>query len=242
MILARMPAQSEAPSAHAPVVRSGWFYWVTKAVLTPVMKAYFRPTVEGVHHVPRRGGAIVSGNHTSYFDWLFLPLVIRLRRLSFLAKHDYFTRPGLRGAAQRFFFSATGQVPIDRTGGDASAAALQTATRLVSEGRLLGIFPEGTRSTDGLLHRGKSGVVRVAGRTGCPVIPVGIDGAYKVAPKGASFPRPVHVTVRFGPPMSWSGETFDTTDRVLLRKYTDDLMAAIQELSGQDVADDPDEA
>ena len=233
-----MSEQSPASDAQVPVVRSGWFYWVTKVVLTPLMTVYFRPEIEGVHHVPKRGGAIVASNHTSYFDWLFLPLVVRLRRLSFLAKHDYFPRPGFRGAAQRFFFSATGQVPVDRVGGDPSEPALQSAVRLLHDGRLLGIFPEGTRSTDGRLHRGKTGVVRMAGRTGCPVIPCGIDGAYKVAPKGAKLPRPVRVRVRFGPPMPWSGETFDTGDRVLLRKYTDELMTAIQELSGQQVADE----
>jgi 1-acyl-sn-glycerol-3-phosphate acyltransferase len=233
-----MPASSTSAAEHVPVVRSGWFYWVTKVVLTPIMSVYFRVTVEGVSHVPKQGGAIVASNHTSYFDWLFLPLVIRLRRLSFLAKRDYFTRPGVRGALQRFFFSETGQVPLDRVGGSASEAALQTAERLLHEGRLLGIFPEGTRSTDGHLHRGKTGVVRMAGRTGAPIIPCGIDGAYKVAPKGAKVPRPVRVTVRFGAPMPWSGEVFDTDDAVLLRKYTDELMDAIQALSGQDRAED----
>ena len=233
-----MSDQSPAPGEHAPVVRSGWLYWVTKVVLTPIMTAYFRVTIDGVRHVPKRGGAIVASNHTSYFDWLFLPLVVRLRRLSFLAKSDYFVRPGIAGAFQRFFFSSTGQVPIDRLGGDSSEAALRTAVRLLHEGRLLGVFPEGTRSADGLLHQGKTGVVRMAGRTGAPIIPCGIDGAYEVAPKGARVPRPVHVTVRFGAPMPWSGERFDTDDRVLLRKYTDELMTAIQELSGQAVAPD----
>ena len=233
-----MPDDPVTSRDDVPVVRSGWFYWVTKVALTPLMTLYFRVTIDGVGHVPRRGAAIVASNHTSYFDWLFLPLVIRLRRLSFLAKRDYFTRPGVRGGLQRFFFSSTGQVPLDRVGGSSSEAALQTAERLLREGRLLGIFPEGTRSADGRLQRGKTGVIRMAGRTGAPIVPCGIAGAYEVAPKGVRLPRPVHVTVRFGEPMPWSGERFDTDDRVLLRKYADELMDAIQALSGQERAQD----
>lgn len=228
---------SDGGTAAAPVNRVGWFYWVMKVALSAPMTVYFRPHIEGVRYVPRRGGAIVASNHASYLDWLFLPLVVRLRRLSFLAKEEYFTRRGPVGAAQRFFFGATGQVPVIRGGNRKGDAALVTAARLLDEGRLLAIFPEGTRSLDGRLQRGKTGVVRMAGRTGVPVIPCGIVGAFEVAPKGARVPRPVKVTVRFGPPMPWSGKRFDIDDRVLLRKYTDELMTAIQELSGQDVAD-----
>ncbi|HEX7353362.1 MAG TPA: lysophospholipid acyltransferase family protein [Mycobacteriales bacterium] len=233
---------SDARVERARVNRVGWFYWVMKVALTPVMTAYFRPTIEGARYVPARGGAILASNHTSYFDWLFLPLVVRWRRLSFLAKGEYFTRPGLSGLGQRFFFSATGQVPVVRGGGRRGDAALNTAAELIEEGRLLAIFPEGTRTLDGRLQPGKTGVVRMAGRTGAPVIPCGIVGAFEVAPKGARVPRPQKVTVRFGPPMSWSGQRFDIDDGVLLRKYTDDLMAAIQDLSGQEWArQDPQE-
>lgn len=226
---------------EASVNRVGWFYWVTKIALTLPLTVFFRPAIEGIRQVPRRGGAIIAGNHTSYFDWLVLPLVVRMRRLSFLAKEEYFTRSGVRGAAQRFFFSATGQVPVVRGGNRQGDAALQTATALVEAGRLLAIFPEGTRSLDGRLQQGKTGVVRMAGRTGAPVIPCGIVGAFDIAPKGARLPRPRKVTVRFGPAMPWSGQRFDIDDATLLRTYTDELMAAIQALSGQERADpDPD--
>jgi 1-acyl-sn-glycerol-3-phosphate acyltransferase len=221
----------------ASVNRVGWFYWVTKVALTLPLTVYFRPTVEDVRQVPRRGGAIIASNHTSYLDWLLLPLVVRLRRLSFLAKGEYFTRPGVKGAAQRFFFSATGQVPVIRGGNRKGDAALETAAGLVEAGRLLAVFPEGTRTLDGRLQRGKTGVVRMAGRTGAPVVPCAIVGAFDVAPKGARLPRPRKVWVRFAPAMPWSGQRFDIDDAVLLRKYTDDLMAAIQELSGQEWAD-----
>ncbi|MGH3743321.1 MAG: lysophospholipid acyltransferase family protein [Mycobacteriales bacterium] len=231
---------SDPRVAGARVNRVGWFYWVTKVALTPPMTVYFRPVIEGVRYVPRRGGAIIASNHTSYFDWLFLPLVVRWRRLSFLAKGEYFTRPGLAGAGQRFFFSATGQVPVVRGGAGRGDAALQTAADLIEDGRLLAIFPEGTRTLDGRLQRGKTGVVRMAGRTGAPVIPCGIVGAFDVAPKGARVPRPRKVRVRFGPAMPWSGQRFDIDDGVLLRKYTDDLMAVIQELSGQEWAEPTD--
>lgn len=224
----------------ASVNRFGWFYWVTKLVLTVPMTIYFRPTLEGVRFVPRRGGAIIASNHTSYLDWLLLPLVVRLRRLSFLAKGEYFTRPGAKGAAQRFFFSATGQVPVIRGGNRQGDAALQAAAGLIEAGRLLAVYPEGTRTLDGRLQRGKTGVVRMAGRTGAPVIPCAIVGAFDIAPKGARLPRPRKVLVRFGPPMPWSGQRFDIDDSVLLRKYTDDLMATIQELSGQEWADERD--
>jgi 1-acyl-sn-glycerol-3-phosphate acyltransferase len=226
------PAHSPALAA-APVDRSGYLYWVFKVLLTLPMTLYFRPRIEGIQHVPRQGAAILACNHLSYLDWLFLPLVVRWRRISFLAKEEYFTEPGLRGRWKRYFFTATGQVPVIRGGASAGDAALNTGRLLLAEGRLLGIFPEGTRSRDGRLYRGRTGLVRMAAATGAPVLPCATIGGFELAPPGHRFPRPGRVTVRFGPPMTWP-DTGEPPSREVLRKRTDELMAAIQQLSGQE--------
>jgi len=220
-----------APVAQAPVDRSGYLYWVFKALLTLPMTLYFRPRVEGIEHVPTRGPVILACNHVSYLDWLFLPLVVRWRRISFLAKHEYFTEPGLRGRWKRYFFTATGQGPVIRGGASAGDAALNTAVRLLREDRVVGIFPEGTRTRDGRLYRGRTGLARIAAASGAPVVPCGTVGVFELAPPGAKFPRPGRVTIRFAPPMDWgTGEP----DRETLRRRTDELMAVIQSLSGQE--------
>jgi 1-acyl-sn-glycerol-3-phosphate acyltransferase len=228
-------AHEATPAAPtAPVQRNGYLYWVAKVVLTPILTVAFRPKIDGVHRVPRRGPAILACNHVSYLDWLFLPLVVRTRRIVFLAKLEYFTRPGLKGAGQRYFFTATGQVPVDRSGTDAASAALRTASRLLSEGRLVGIFPEGTRSRDGRLYRGRTGVARLAAETGVPVIPCATVGVFDIAPPGTRIPRPRRIGVRFGTPKAWpAGEP---TTPAALRGWTDELMAEIQQLSGQEPA------
>ena len=222
-------------SGEVPVSRSGWFYWVTKVVLTPIMTVYFRPRVEGRRNVPRRGAALLACNHVSYLDWLALPLVVVRRRIVFLAKAEYFTRRGLRGRAQRFFFGATGQVPIDRTGGSAADAALRTSIRLLGEGALLGVFPEGTRSPDGRLYRGRTGIARLAAQTGVPVVPCATVGLYESARKGRVIARPVTLTVRFGEPLLWPAGVEPTAEA--LRAWTDTLMERIQQLSGQEYVD-----
>jgi 1-acyl-sn-glycerol-3-phosphate acyltransferase len=222
------------PGTTAPVVSSGYLYWVTKVVLTPVLALLFRPKVEGVDRVPRSGPAILACNHVSFLDWMFLPLVIRFRHISFLAKLEYFTRPGLKGALQRYFFTATGQVRVDRSGTDAASAALRTASRLLAEGRLVGIFPEGTRSRDGRLYRGRTGVARLAAETGAPVIPCATVGVFALAPPGTRLPRPRKIGVRFGTPRTWPAGRPATPDA--LRAWTDELMAEIAGLSGQEQA------
>jgi 1-acyl-sn-glycerol-3-phosphate acyltransferase len=237
-----MPAPDDAePSApdvpappDAPVLRSGYLYWVMKVVLTPVLTLAFRPRLEGVGHVPRQGPALLACNHTSYLDWLLLPLVVRFRRISFLAKLEYFTRPGVRGRAQAYFFTATGQVPIDRAGAHASHAALRTAARLLREGRLVGVFPEGTRTRDGRLNRGRTGVARMAAETGVPVVPCATVGTFEVAPPGARLPRPRRIGVRFGAPMPPVCPPGQVPSAERLREWTDELMARIRELSGQE--------
>jgi 1-acyl-sn-glycerol-3-phosphate acyltransferase len=221
-------------ATSAPVQRNGYLYWVAKVVLTPILTIAFRPKIRGIRNVPRSGPAILACNHVSYLDWLFLPLVVRTRRITFLAKLEYFTRPGVKGAAQRYFFTATGQVPVDRSESDAASAALRTAQRLLDEGRLVGIFPEGTRSRDGRLYRGRTGVARLAAETGVPVIPCATIGVFDIAPPGTRVPRPRRIGVQFGAPMSWPAGR--QTSPAALRAWTDELMAEIQRLSGQDAA------
>lgn len=228
----RTDAPTTAPEVtEAPIVRSGYLYWVMKVVLTPVMTVAFRPRIEGMANVPKRGPALLACNHTSYLDWLLLPLVVRTRRISFLAKMEYFTRKGLRGRGQAYFFSATGQVPIDRAGAHASQGALLTAARLLREGRLVGVFPEGTRTRDGRLNRGRTGVARMAAETGVPVIPCATVGTFDIAPPGAKVPRPRKIAVRFGSPMPAIAP--DPTAEQL-REWTDELMARICVLSEQE--------
>ncbi|MCU1602063.1 MAG: 1-acylglycerol-3-phosphate O-acyltransferase [Frankiales bacterium] len=225
------PVTSDPRVEEAQIVRSGYLYWVMKVVLTPILTVAFRPRIEGITNIPKRGPALLACNHTSYMDWLFLPLVVRTRRISFLAKLEYFTRKGLRGRAQAYFFSATGQVPIDRAGAHASQGALLTATRLLREGRLVGVFPEGTRTRDGRLNRGRTGVARMAAETGVTVIPCATVGTFDIAPPGTRLPHPKQIKVRFGSPMPAIAPDPSSEQ---LRVWTDELMARICVLSEQE--------
>lgn len=221
---------------EAPVQRIGYLYWVTKVVLTPPLLVALRPKVEGLRHVPTSGPAILASNHTSFYDWLVLPLVVPRRRSIFLAKSSYFTGRGLKGRLRRFFFTACGQVPVARSGG-AGEAALRTATRLLGEGNLLGVFPEGTRSSDGHLHRGRTGVVRMAAASGAPVVPCASVGLFSIAPTGAVLPRlkRARTVVRFAPPMDWPVDPFgEPPSPEVLRARTEELMAVIRKLSSQE--------
>lgn len=225
---------------EAPVQRNGYLYWVTKVVLTLPLLLSLRPRVEGLQHVPDSGPVILASNHTSFYDWLVLPLVVRRRRIIFLAKSSYFTGGGLKGRLRRYFFTACGQVPVDRSGGGAGEAAVRTAVRLLGEGQLLGVFPEGTRSPDGRLHRGRTGVVRIAATSGAPVIPCATVGLFDVAPAGRVLPRLSRrrTVIRFGPPMAWPDDPHQgVPDAVVLRERTNELMATIQRLSGQEYSD-----
>ena len=213
------------------------FYWVVKAILTPILRTLFRPWVEGAEHIPTEGGAILASNHLSFSDSIFLPLKVP-RRVTFLAKADYFTGKGVKGVLTKGFMSGVGQVPIDRSGGAASEAALRTAKRILSEGNLLGLYPEGTRSPDGRLYRGKTGVARMAIEAGVPVIPVAMIGTDKSQPVGKVLPNlRVRPGVVFGPPLDFTRYVGQENDRDVLRKVTDEVMYAIMTLSGQTYAD-----
>ncbi|MCX6401168.1 MAG: lysophospholipid acyltransferase family protein [Propionibacteriales bacterium] len=213
------------------------FYWFLKFIaLGPLLKLVFRPRADGVENVPSQGPAILASNHLSYADWLFMPLVIP-RMVRFVAKAEYFTSPGIKGWLQKTFFSGTGNIPIDRTSGDAASGALVSAKRVLAENELFGIYPEGTRSHDGRLYRGKTGIARLALETGVPVIPVAVVGTDLVAPPGKKFGRITRPTVRFGKPMDFSRYAGLENDRFILRSITDEIMYEIMRLSGQEYVD-----
>ena len=212
------------------------FYWVVKAILTPILRVVWRPWVEGLEHVPTHGPAILASNHLSFLDSFFLPLVVP-RRITFLAKSDYFTEAGIKGWFKRMFFSGVGQVPIDRSGGKASERALRAGVRILKEGNLLGIYPEGTRSPDGRLYRGKVGVARMALEAGVPVIPVAMIGTFEVQPPGQLIPRIRRVGIRIGRPLDFSRYKGMSDDRFVLRSMTDEIMYELMSLSGQEYVD-----
>ena len=213
------------------------FYWLLKHLLLgPIMKLTCHPQVRGAEHIPKRGGAILASNHLAVADSFFLPLMIR-RRLTFLAKREYFTTPGLRGWLKRQFFSAAGQVPIDRSSGSAAQAALDTGVRLLNAGKLLGIYPEGTRSPDGRLYKGKTGVARMALEARVPVIPVVMVGTDKVSPIGTKMWRPHPVEIRFGAPLDFSRYAGLAGDRFVERSIVDEIMYSLMDLSGQEYVD-----
>ena len=214
------------------------FYWIMKyIVIGPVLKAIFRPWIVGRNNVPATGAAILASNHLSVSDSIFLPLMID-RPMSFLAKSDYFTGKGIKGWATRVFMKATGQIPIDRTGGQASEDSLNTGLQVLGRGDLLGIYPEGTRSPDGRLYRGKTGVARIALATGAPVIPVAMIGSNLAQPIGQALPSTRHrVGIVIGEPLDFSRYEGMAGDRYILRSVTDEIMVALQRLGEQEYDD-----
>jgi len=208
-------------------------YWILKnIVIGPILKAIFRPWIVGRRNVPVEGGAILASNHLSFADSIFLPLMLD-RRVVFLAKSDYFTGKGLKGWATRMFFLGTGQLPIDRSGGKASEASLNTGLQVLGEGDLLGIYPEGTRSPDGQLYRGRTGIARMALEARVPVIPVVMVDTDVMMPIGRRLPRIVRVGVVIGEPLDFSRFAGMENDRYILRSVTDEIMVAIQRLGEQ---------
>ena len=212
-------------------------YWVLKTVvLGPILRLLFRPWVEGAENIPESGAAIFASNHLSFSDSIFLPLVVP-RRVTFLAKADYFTGDGIKGRLTAAFFKGAGQLPVDRTGGKASEAALRSGLKVLRRGDLLGLYPEGTRSPDGRLYKGKTGVARMALEAGVPVIPVAMIGTDKAQPTGQKLPNLIRVGVRIGTPLDFSRYDGLQDDRFVLRSITDELMYALMELSGQEYVD-----
>jgi 1-acyl-sn-glycerol-3-phosphate acyltransferase len=207
-------------------------YWVVKAVLTPFLRLVYRVRVEGRDEVPAQGPVILAANHRSFMDSLFLPLVIR-RRVTFVAKAEYFD-----DKKTAWFFRGVGQIPIRREGGSASERALASATDVLEQGHVFGIYPEGTRTRDGYLHRGHTGVARLALRTGAPIVPVGMIGTDDINPVGRKFPRLFRtVRVRFGAPITADRYAGREQDRLVLRQLTDEVMFELQQLSGYEYED-----
>ncbi|MEU7379456.1 MULTISPECIES: lysophospholipid acyltransferase family protein [unclassified Streptomyces] len=207
-----------------------------KAVLGPIMRLMFRPQVEGAERIPGDGPVILAGNHLTFIDSMILPLVCD-RQVCFIGKDEYVTGKGLKGRLMAWFFTGVGMIPVDRDGGRGGVAALMTGRRVLEEGRMFGIYPEGTRSPDGRLYRGRTGIARLTLMTGAPVVPFAMIGTDKLQPGGTGLPRPGRVTVRFGEPMEFSRYEGMDRDRYVLRAVTDSVMAEVMRLSGQEYVD-----
>lgn len=213
------------------------FYWLMKHwVIGPILMTVFRPWTTGLEHIPRTGAIIVVCNHVSLVDSLFLPLVID-RQMAFLAKSEYFTGRGLKGWLIRFFMTSAGQLPIDRSGGKASEASLNAGLKILAEEKVLAIYPEGTRSPDGRMYRGRTGVARMILEAGTPVIPAAVIGTEKVMPLGSRFPKVHRVGVAIGEPLDFSRFAGMESDRYVLRSITDEIIYEMNKLSQQEYVD-----
>jgi 1-acyl-sn-glycerol-3-phosphate acyltransferase len=205
-------------------------YKLLKSFLFPLLMLIFRPKVSGLRHVPSNGPVIIASNHLSFSDSIFMPLVVP-RSVTFLAKSEYFTSPGLKGFIKKITFIALGQVPVDRSGGKRSEAALLTGLKLLKDNHCIGIYPEGTRSPDGRLYKGRTGIARMAIESGAPIIPVAMFNTAEIQPTGQVVPKVRRVEMVFGEPMYFTG---DSTDQAVLRAATNQIMEKIAELSKQE--------
>ncbi|MEV2240246.1 lysophospholipid acyltransferase family protein [Micromonospora sp. NPDC049891] len=212
-------------------------YWLLKYVLLgPLLRLIFRPQVEGLHHVPAAGPVILASNHLSFSDSIFTPLIVP-RKVTFVAKAEYFTGKGIKGWLTKMFFTGTGTIPVDRSGGRAARAALDTQLNVLRSGGVAGIYPEGTRSPDGRLYRGKTGVARLALESGAPVVPVVMLNLDEIQPPGQLIPNLARVRIRFGPPLDFSRYAGLAGDRFVERAVTDEIMYELMELSGREYVD-----
>ena len=213
------------------------FYWLMKHIfLGPFLKAVFRPWVSGAENLPKNGAVIVASNHLSFVDSIFLPLMLD-RRVVFLAKSEYFSGKGLKGWLTKMFFIGTGQLPMDRSGGKASEASLNTGMEVLARGDVLGIYPEGTRSPDAKLYRGRTGVARMILEAGVPVVPCAMIDTEKVMPLGRTIPHIRRVGIIVGKPLDFTRFAGLEGDRFILRAVTDEIMYEIVALSGQEYDD-----
>lgn len=214
-------------------------YRLLKVVLLgPLLRVLFRPRTQGRHNIPPEGPAILAANHLSFADTLLMPLMVPRRPVIFIGKAEYFTGRGLKGRLVAAFFRAVGTIPVDRTSGRGALAALHTGQRVLKEGNLLGIFPEGTRSPDGRLYRGRTGVARLALDANAPVIPCALVNTDKIKPpSGKIVPRLTRVEVRFGEPLDFSRYAGMESNQAVLRAITAEIMYTLMQLSGQDYVD-----
>jgi 1-acyl-sn-glycerol-3-phosphate acyltransferase len=211
-------------------------YRALELTVAPTLRGMYRPRVTGLENLPRTGSVIIAGNHISFADEIFTPLAAR-RQVFYLAKSEYFTSPGLKGRAMAAFFGGIGQVPVDRNATRAAAASIEICVELLAQGRAFGIYPEGTRSPDGRLYRFRTGVARIALRSGAPVVPVGLVGTDNVQPPGTRKWRIAPVGVNFGAPLDFSGRESDERSSRSLREVAETIRAAVQALSGQEYVD-----
>ncbi|MGC4889060.1 MULTISPECIES: lysophospholipid acyltransferase family protein [unclassified Micromonospora] len=207
-------------------------YTIGKLTVAPTLRLAFRPHVEGLEHIPATGGAIFAGNHLSVADELLLGTVVP-RHLAFWAKSEYFNGTGVKGGFSKFVLTGLGAIPVERAGGRAALSAFDAAIPVLQAGDLVAVYPEGTRSPDGRLYRGRTGAARLAVAAGVPIIPVGVTGTDKAQPIGTRVPRPgrAKITIKFGKPLDFTGRP---DDRTSLRTMTDELMTEIQKLTGQE--------
>ena len=210
-------------------------YGVANSVVRPMVKVIWRPQVRGLENVPEDGPVILASNHLSFFDSVVIPVVVP-RKVVFLAKADYFTGTGVKGALTRAWFEGIGMLPVDRDDTKAAMDSLDTALEVLGRGEAFGIYPEGTRSRDGRLYRGRTGVAHLALTAGCPVVPVGLTGTEDLQPVGTRVPRLAKVTVAFGQPIDFRGRFDGAPPGRARRQATDEIMTAIQSLSGQPTA------
>ena len=210
-------------------------YTVLHTVVPPIAKVVWRPTVRGLDRVPSKGGVLLASNHLSFVDSVVIPVVVP-RKVVFLAKSDYFTGSGVKGAMSRAWFEGLGMLPVDRDDSKAALASLDTALEVLGRGDAFGIYPEGSRSRDGRLYRGRTGVAHLALTAGVPVVPVGLVGTERLQPVGARLPRLAKVSVTFGEPIQVAGEYDGMPSGRARRELTDRIMAGIQELTGQEEA------
>lgn len=212
------------------------YFFLKTFIIGPLLRVLFRPWIRGVDNVPASGAAILASNHLSFSDSIFLPLMLR-RPVTFLAKSEYFTGKGFKGALSRWFFTSTGQIPIDRSGGKASEASLNTGLKVLAGDSLLGIYPEGTRSPDGRLYRGRTGIARMVLEAKVPVIPVAMIDTEKVQAIGQKLPRILRVGIVVGKPLDFSRFDGMEGDRIVLRAVTDEIIYELAKLSGQEYVD-----
>ncbi len=212
-------------------------YWFFKHILIgPWLKILFRPWAEGQENIPASGGVILASNHLSFSDSFYLAIVAK-RPMAYLAKSDYFTGKGIKGYLTKLFMRGVGQLPVDRSGGRASEAAIHTALRVLNAGNILGIYPEGTRSPNGILYRGKTGLARMALEAQVPIIPIAMINTYEIQPPGKLRPRLKRVGIRVGKPLSFARYEGLEDDRFVLRSVTDEVMYELMTLSGQEYVD-----
>jgi 1-acyl-sn-glycerol-3-phosphate acyltransferase len=236
------PEPDETPGAGEVPTNPSWFYTLGRRALAPLARAIYRPRVEGKANIPREGRVIFASNHLSFIDSIAIPVAVAPRPVHFLAKSSYFEGTGFKGWVSKTLFTAAGAIPVRRGAGQAALDALDQQRQILETGAAVALYPEGTRSLDGRLYKGRTGVAFLALQTGAPVVPVGLIGTDKVMPVGAKFPSlRERVTIRFGEPLDLSHHGPASSGRAR-RTATDEIMAAIHALSEQELADAYNEA